>query len=484
MQSGPKSRAEKMGKSVKNTGQIFTPTFIVEKILDFCNYRSGNINGKHVMDNSCGRGAFLCEITRRYIEDFLSFSDDREELARQIERFVHGIEIDRPTYKECIRNLNCLIRRYGIGSVNWDIECADALNITRFDGYMDFVIGNPPYVRVHNLQKNYETVKKFEFAAFGMTDLFLAFFEIGFRMLSPIGILCYITPSSWLSSLAGKNMRRYILKWKNMTGIIDMGHYQPFASTTYSMISRFANGTESDNFEFYTFDTGRIDRTFVSELSYEDILIDDKFYLGDRNSLRLLRNIKENEKAGLTKVKHGLATLADKIFIGDFDFDEYVIPIIKASTGEWNKGIFPYNADGEPVSWNELSKYAPLGKYMLRHKKKLLERSSDASDDMWYLYGRSQAVKDISKYKIAINTCIKDIDSIKLNPVPAGSGVYSGLYILTDRPFADIEFIVRSNDFINYIRSLKKYKNGGYYTFSSEDLKQYIDFKLNDDLHE
>jgi len=34
------------------------------------------------------------------------------------------------------------------------------------------------------------------------------FFELGLRMLSAGGRLCYITPSSWLNSLAGENMRR------------------------------------------------------------------------------------------------------------------------------------------------------------------------------------------------------------------------------------------------------------------------------------
>ena len=36
-----------------------------------------------------------------------------------------------------------------------------------------------------------------------------------------------------------------------------------------------------------------------------------------------------------------------------------------------------------------------------------------------------------------------------------------------------------NDDFIKYISVLKKYKSGGYYTFNSKELKQYLDFKLS-----
>ena len=51
----------------KRLGQIFTPQYLVEDILDFAGYsNSDNILGKHVIDNSCGDGAFLSEIVHRY----------------------------------------------------------------------------------------------------------------------------------------------------------------------------------------------------------------------------------------------------------------------------------------------------------------------------------------------------------------------------------------------------------------------------------
>lgn len=44
-----------------------------------------------------------------------------------------------------------------------DILNQDALSVSCFDGKMDFVVGNPPYVRVHNLADRYHNVKHLRF---------------------------------------------------------------------------------------------------------------------------------------------------------------------------------------------------------------------------------------------------------------------------------------------------------------------------------
>ena len=53
--------------------QIFTPQYIVEDILDRVGYyiignNTSNIRKKHIIDNSCGNGAFLNVIVERYID--------------------------------------------------------------------------------------------------------------------------------------------------------------------------------------------------------------------------------------------------------------------------------------------------------------------------------------------------------------------------------------------------------------------------------
>lgn len=50
----------------KSNGRIYTPDYIVDNILDLSGYTQDNVIRKHVIDNSCGDGAFLTKIVDRY----------------------------------------------------------------------------------------------------------------------------------------------------------------------------------------------------------------------------------------------------------------------------------------------------------------------------------------------------------------------------------------------------------------------------------
>lgn len=469
-------------RQIKHNGQVFTPGYLVISILDYCGYvESPYILRKHIIDNSCGDGAFLCEIVLRYCRTFLKYSNDTQLLKKELQEYIHGIEIDPEIYGKCIENLNHISSQFGIADVAWDIVRGNALKERRYDGKMDFVVGNPPYVRVHNLESDYVDVKKFTFASGGMTDLFLVFFELGFRMLAAGGTLCYITPSSWLNSLAGENMRNEIIYNKYLTGVVDLGHFQPFKATTYTMISRFEKRENNNQIEYDVYDSQKNHICCIDFLSYDEINIRNKFYFSNRKELDLLKRIRYSNVKQYIRVKNGFATLYDEIFIGNIPFDKYTIPVVKASTGKWSRAFFPYDKEGNPLSYEQISSDKNVCAYLDNNAEKLLKGRKKEETPGWFLYGRTQALKDVCKEKYAINTCIKDINSIKLAEVPPGSGVYSGLYILPNEhiSYTQLEKIIRNEEFIRYISLLKNYKNGGYYTFNSKDIELYINYKIN-----
>lgn len=468
-----------MAKAVKQHGRVYTPDYLVRLILDFGGYDNPDLLGKHVIDNSCGDGAFLKEIVKRYCSEFLTRNKDVSKLRSDLETYIHGIELDAVECKSCIQNLNAIISEYGLDEVNWDIVNADTLTISKFDGKMDFVFGNPPYVRVHNLESSYEEVKKFRFAEQGMTDLFIVFFEIGFNMMSKDGVMCLITPSSWLNSNAGLNLRTFIQYRGNLTGLIDLEHFQPFEATTYTLISRFDNSKTCNKIEYCNFDARSMDKQFICNLSLDEMSIGRCFYLASSEKLAELRAVKTGCKYQYVQVKNGFATLADKVFIGDFDFSDGTIDILKASTGKWSKCIYPYDDNGRPLPLETFKHSEEAFRHLLSYSDKLSKGRDIEGDQYWYLFGRTQALKDVSKMKYAINTIIKDLNSIKLEKVPEGKGLYSGLYILTEIEFDEIAQLIYSADFVDYIKSLKNYKSGGYYTFASKDLEHYLNFKLS-----
>lgn len=462
---------------IKNFGAVYTPDYIVKLMLELMDYQDNNIIGKHILENSFGDGAFLVEIVKRYCKIFsLQYGYKPEILKEHLEKYIHGIEINKEAYLKCISNLNSIVLEYDIHDVVWDLYNDDALTFNKFNGQMDYVVGNPPYVRVHNL--NRDVVKKMEFTQTGMTDLYIAFYEIGLKQLNKYGKLCYITPSSFFTSKSGIALRQYIEKYHLLSDVIDLGKIQVFENImSYTAITLFQNNRYFDVINYLDYEVKK-----QQLLPYSEIFQSGQMHFDDLETLNLIATVNMcydilNNKC--INVKNGYATLADKIFINnEFTDENIVLPILKASTGKWSKMIFPYDSEGNPYSEEYIEEYYPsVYEYLISHKEKLISRSLDTNSD-WFLFGRSQGIKDTFKQKIAINTMIKDINSIKLNFVDSGYGIYSGLYILTNYTYDDIYNAVYNDEFVIYLKSLKKYKSGGYYTFSSKDLEKYLVYKL------
>ena len=265
----------------KLNGRIYTPRYIVENILNLSGYCGAAILNRNVVDNSCGDGAFLTVIAERYCIEFLKQSNNLDVLSASLSKYIHGIEIDEGECEKCIANLNETAVLFGLKKVNWDIRCANTLYFDGFDGKMDYVLGNPPYVRVHNLGESFSTIKKFSFAGNGMTDLFIVFYELGIRMLNKNGVLGYISPSSFFASLAGKYMREYFVSNNLLDKVADLKHFKAFDAVTYTAIVILKRNRTLLNTAYYRFNEGEGTVNFVADLSPQNYYIDGNFYFSD-----------------------------------------------------------------------------------------------------------------------------------------------------------------------------------------------------------
>ena len=216
-------------------------------------------------------------------------------------------------------------------------------------------------------------------------------------------------------------------------------------------------------------------------MSPRDFFIDDKFYFASKDKLKKLKEILMEQPLFLKKnieVKNGFATLADDFFIRDaLPFDEYVVPVLKSSTGKWKKCFFPYK-NGALISYNELQRNTKISRYYQTCEESLKKRSLEKKQ-IWWGFGRSQGINDVEKRKYALNALIRNVDDIKLIECDKGTGIYSGLYVLTDLTFDELKTMLVSKDFTDYVSLLGKYKSGGYYTYSSKDVKRYLEYRTS-----
>ena len=304
---------------------------------------------------------------------------------------------------------------------------------TEWFGKFDYVIGNPPYVRIHNIDSNFRTFLKLNYSfCTGMFDLYYAFYEIGLKLLNPQGTLLYIAPNSFIKNASGIKMRKYIEENNLLWYFEDFEHEQKFANySTYTAIIGLNKGN-----------------------AYSKIKIP-------------WLNIREKIGLPFISLQNGIATLLDKFFIGnDFSFIEpdLVHPILKASTGEMRLIIVP------PKTEDELKKLPKTYDYFKSNENVLKQRSLSGKTQ-WFEFGRTQGLTHMNEEKIAITTTVS-FNGIKTYLLDKETYVYSGLYA-TALDLNKLDQQLHSQDLLDYLIENGKPMAGDYIQISSTLLKSY-----------
>lgn len=474
---------------------MYTPSGLVSLTLDVAGYVDNeDILDKHIIDNSCGDGAFLSEIVCRYCRIYIKSNGGQiEGLKSRLGAFIHGLDVDGNALSRCMERLDAVAASFGVHGVQWDLTAGSIFDSEKFYGEMDFVVGNPPYVRIHNLGDSLGLVRTLRFSGSGMTDLYLAFMELGIRMLRPSGRLCLITPSAWLQNKSGADLRAYLREQRCLRRIVDFCHEAVFDASTYTMISLIdnsgtSNGVYYSKAKIQAHPSGEMlfDPGFYDYYSYDEFCVGGSFVFNGLVMDPLFRSMFEsrdlNSIPSIATVKMGFQTSADNIFIGQHSFSDGCIPVVKASRGLLSRCVFPYHSSGIIQSEEEFSSTAPMAMAHLRSHADALSRRSMQPGVPWYAFGRSQALCDVFKNKVSINSMIRDEKDLKIVDAPAGTGVYNGFYIISDLHFSEISRTLRSNRFVQYVHSLIGYKSGGYYQFGSSDLSLFLNVVLSSGL--
>jgi adenine-specific DNA-methyltransferase len=190
-------------------GIFYTPPELVERLLVMAEQAGIAWGRARVLDPSCGGGAFLLPIAARMIAALPD--TDPAFILQQIGTRLRGFDIDpfgawlAQTMLEMA--LRHLVQASGRAAPQM-IEARDSLDLRALDlaGY-DLVIGNPPYGRV-SLPPERRAL--FSRSVYGHANLYGLFTDAALRWAREGGIIGYVTPTSMLSGLYYKALRRLL----------------------------------------------------------------------------------------------------------------------------------------------------------------------------------------------------------------------------------------------------------------------------------
>jgi hypothetical protein len=127
---------------------------------------------------------------------------------------------------------------------NSDIALTDAMNLAnswvKQSDYLldaskhrlaDFVVGNPPYIRLEDISPDRATAYRSYYKSMvGRADIYVAFYEAALRQLHRGGVCGFICADRWMLNQYGSELRRIVTSGYSVEQVIELHHADPFES--------------------------------------------------------------------------------------------------------------------------------------------------------------------------------------------------------------------------------------------------------------
>ena len=166
-----------------------------------------------------------------YIKEYFNCtnSDIKKELRQKIDENIRQ-QIEEQRISLDFSNINLSANSHFF---LWHTYFGNVFNqVNKTDNGFDIVIGNPPYIQLQKdggkLAKMYENQGYQTFARTG--DIYSLFYEKGYQILKPKGILVYITSNKWMRAGYGEATRSFFAEKTNPLQLIDFAGIKVFES--------------------------------------------------------------------------------------------------------------------------------------------------------------------------------------------------------------------------------------------------------------
>ncbi|MEP6576418.1 MAG: TaqI-like C-terminal specificity domain-containing protein, partial [Nitrososphaerota archaeon] len=387
---------------------------------------------------------------------------------------------------------------------HWELEFPDVFygeDSHKSRSGFDIIIGNPPYIRVQNIEHQIiDWLKQNTNTAYKRVDISILFFELSKQLLERNGVVSFIASNQFLISEYGRKTRAFLLSNFRIRSIIDFRDLPIFGkATTYVSIFTMEN-TQPANFRYIQIKN--MEQTM--NLNYDNSIIMDiaklsdlPWSFGEGSLLEIIEKFKKYKK--ISAIGHawgGIITGLDDIYLLDHAQihslgieKELILPIIRGSDpkryAELTPNIFvlyPYllqNNKTVILPEEELKKRYPKAYQYLRSNKVKLQERKDSRKTFrdrkdWYGLVRFSQLGMFRKFKIVTPGEVKN-HKFCLDSSGAGFS-FARVYSITieDEDY-DIKYILallNSKVVKFFLRKTAPAKKGGYFTYSSVYLNE------------
>ena len=213
-------------------GAVFTKPWVVDLLLDLAGYLpDADLVDALAIEPAAGDGGFLVPMARRLVascrksgrplgdcaDSLVGYEIDDGSATAARAAVARGLmEIDVP---------DATAAKLAAGWVRSGDFLLDAFRLPK----ADFVIANPPYIRLEDVDDEMTRLYRDAYATMrGRADLYVAFIEASLRLLKPGGVCSFICADRWMLNQYGEGLRRLVTGGHGVEAVVEMHEADAF----------------------------------------------------------------------------------------------------------------------------------------------------------------------------------------------------------------------------------------------------------------
>jgi hypothetical protein len=461
-----------------------------------------------LLEPSCGDGAFLALVVRRLLDSERHHLGSVDWNDVTLDGAIRAADISTQSVSSARALVSALLESAGCETVRahklaetWIVQTDFLLGT--WPTAFEFVVGNPPYVRIEDVPKQVlSRYRELFVTSTDRADLYVAFIEKGLELLSTTGTLAFICANRFAKNKYGGALRQLIADRYHVRHYVNLEHTQPFVSDVSAypailVVDRVRGETTRagtlDDIEEHTLSAVRAqalghDRSSGPIREFREWYPSGTPWMTTCDAEHaMLTALNESlptleESGGTTKVGIGVATGSDAVFVLDgkrTDIEESrQIPLLLAAnvtnaelkwSGRYLLNPFEDESDGGLV---DLSDYPRMAAYLEKHDALLRKRHVARSrPNAWY--------RTIDRIWPALQhqekLVIPDIQSTSLIGFDDGQFYpHHNLYWITSDtwPLLALKALLRSSLVYNQVRAYSVQMRGGSLRYQAQTLRR------------